>query len=243
MPNDLFSDVVARPSFVRTRRSPLVVVSLSAHVALVVGFVAASMVAPGALPFPTQAIAWWKPVPVKLVDIPLPPKPGPKDPRPNHSSSNRSAAPDAPLPVVTAPGHIAPYTESSSGIGRGRTVPTDDIGTLMGSGLTTAEPAPLPPAPKQPVRLHSGIRAPRKVVDVPPVYPELARRIRQEGIVILEATIDERGLVQNTSVLRSVPYLDQAAVDAVRQWRFEPARLNDQPLPVIMTITVRFTLS
>lgn len=244
MPNDLFNDVVARPSSVRTRRSPLVVVSLSAHVALVVGFVVASMVAPGALPFPTKVIAWWKPVPVQLVDIPLREERPPINRRSSDSPSTPSFASEAPLAPTTAPDRITPDTGGPGGIGVGESVRSGDIGALLGPGLTTIEPSPVaPPAPQQPVRLHSGIRAPRKVVDVPPVYPELARRIRQEGIVILEATIDERGLVQNTSVLRSVPYLDQAAVDSVRQWRFEPALLNDQPVPVIMTITVRFTLN
>jgi protein TonB len=93
-----------------------------------------------------------------------------------------------------------------------------------------------------PIPLHSGIKAPRKIVDVAPVYPALAQQVRKEGVVILETVIDANGGVESVRVLRSVPLLDQAAVDAVRQWRFTPATLNRQPVPVVMTVTVNFTL-
>ena len=65
---------------------------------------------------------------------------------------------------------------------------------------------------------------------------------RIEGIVILEATIGIDGQVVNARVLRSVPFLDKEALDAVRQWQFTPTLLNGVPVPVLMTVTVRFTL-
>jgi protein TonB len=61
--------------------------------------------------------------------------------------------------------------------------------------------------------------------------------------VIIEATIGPDGRVQDTRLLRSIPLLDQAAIDAVTQWEFTPTLLNGQPVPVIMTVTVQFTLS
>jgi periplasmic protein TonB len=63
-----------------------------------------------------------------------------------------------------------------------------------------------------------------------------------EGVVILEAVIDAQGRVASVRVLRSIALLDQAAVEAVRKWRFTPAFLNDEPVPVVMTVTVDFTL-
>ena len=63
-----------------------------------------------------------------------------------------------------------------------------------------------------------------------------------QGVVILEAVIDAKGAVASVRVLRSIPLLDQAAVDAVQQWRFTPALLNSEPVPVVMTVTVNFTL-
>ena len=97
-----------------------------------------------------------------------------------------------------------------------------------------------PPRPAAPVRVGGDVRAPVKLVDVRPVVPDAAVRAGVKGVVILELTIDQDGAVQEARVLRSVPMLDQAAVDAARQWRFEPTQLNGQPVPVIMTATVSF---
>ena len=60
--------------------------------------------------------------------------------------------------------------------------------------------------------------------------------------MILEATLDEHGNVDRLKVLRSVPLLDEAALQAVRRWRYTPTLLNGRPVPVLMTITVRFSL-
>ena len=87
-----------------------------------------------------------------------------------------------------------------------------------------------------------GIREPRIVSKVPPVYPVEAQAARVEGIVIIEAVIDVNGTVREARVLRSQPLLDAAAVNAVRQWQFTPTLLNGVPVEVIMTVTVNFTL-
>ena len=77
---------------------------------------------------------------------------------------------------------------------------------------------------------------------MPPVYPAIAQQARVQGVVIIEATIATDGSVTNARILRSVPLLDQAALDAVSQWMFTPTLLNGVPVPVIMTVTVQFTL-
>jgi protein TonB len=87
------------------------------------------------------------------------------------------------------------------------------------------------------------VQAPRRIATVPPVYPQAARMARIEGIVILEVVIGIDGRVTSSRVLRSVPMLDQAALDAVRQWVYTPALLNGTAVPVIMTLTVNFTLA
>jgi protein TonB len=94
-----------------------------------------------------------------------------------------------------------------------------------------------------PVRIGPKIDPPRKTRHIAPVYPAVARAARVEGVVILEATIDRHGRVANARVLCSIPLLDQAAVDAVREWQFSPTLLNGVPVPVIMTVTVNFTLT
>ncbi len=109
-------------------------------------------------------------------------------------------------------------------------------------------PPPPPPAaggypsPSAPVRVGGNIKPPTKIRDVRPIYPADAQAAGVTGVVIIEATIDPAGRVSDAKVLRSIPILDQAAIDAVRQWEFEPTLLNGAPVPVIMTVTVNFTL-
>jgi protein TonB len=113
---------------------------------------------------------------------------------------------------------------------------------VEGLGVAVVVAPPPPPPPSAPMRLHSGIKPPRKIADVPPAYPAIARSAHVQGVVILEAVIDAQGGVASLRVLRSIPLLDQAALDAVQQWRFTPALLNNQAVPVVMTVTVNFTL-
>lgn len=117
-------------------------------------------------------------------------------------------------------------------------------GISDGIGRTGGVIAPPPPPPTQPAPVRPGgnIREPRKIVDVPPVYPPLAIAAKKEGVVILEALLDENGHVDRVKVLRSEPLLDDAAVQAVRRWRYTPTLLNGVPVPVLMTVTVRFSL-
>jgi protein TonB len=74
------------------------------------------------------------------------------------------------------------------------------------------------------------------------VYPPVAQAARVQGVVILEAVIGPSGRVTDVKVLRSVPLLDDAAIEAVRQWVYTPTLLNGVPIPVIMTVTVNFTM-
>jgi TonB family protein len=92
-----------------------------------------------------------------------------------------------------------------------------------------------------PVRVGGNVKPPTKIKDVRPIYPQDALAAKMQGVVILEVTIDPQGLVSNARVLRGVQLLDQAAVDAVSQWEFEPTLVNGSQVPVIMTVTVNFT--
>jgi protein TonB len=90
------------------------------------------------------------------------------------------------------------------------------------------------------VRVGSNIKQPLKIADVKPVYPDEARAAGVQGVVILELRIGTDGSVADAKVLRSIPMLDQAALDAVRQWRYAPTLLNGEPVELIMTITINF---
>ena len=112
------------------------------------------------------------------------------------------------------------------------------VGSAMG-GMTGAPSQP-PPPPSAPVRVGGNIATPLKTVDAPPVTPDAARQAGVSGVVILEIVIGADGRVRDAKVLRSIPLLDQAAIDTARQWRYEPTLLNGAPVSVIMTVTVNF---
>ncbi len=96
--------------------------------------------------------------------------------------------------------------------------------------------------PQDAVRVGGSVRPPIKVRDVKPAYPEIARTARVQGVVICEVLVGPDGKVAEAKVLRSIPLLDEAALDAVRQWEFAVTLLNGSPVPVIMTVTVNFVL-
>ncbi|MFQ5744822.1 MAG: energy transducer TonB [Acidobacteriota bacterium] len=101
-----------------------------------------------------------------------------------------------------------------------------------------------PPVVDQgPMRVGGDVQAPEKILDVAPEYPELARRARLAGVVILEAVIDRQGNVKDVKILRGLGLgLDKAAVAAVSQWKYSPTYYNGRPVEVILTVTVQFQL-
>jgi TonB family protein len=92
------------------------------------------------------------------------------------------------------------------------------------------------------IRIGGDVAPPKKIHDVPPVYPQEARDNKITGIVIIDATIGTDGAVKDARILRGQPLLNQAALDAVTQWRFTPTLLNGAPVDVMMTVTVNFQL-
>ncbi len=104
-------------------------------------------------------------------------------------------------------------------------------------------PPPPPPAtPAQRVRVGGNVIAANLVSQVRPVYPQLAKQARVQGVVVLEAEISKEGTIENLRVLNGHPLLTQAAIDAVKQWRYKPTMLNGQPVTVVTTITVTFQM-
>ena len=76
-----------------------------------------------------------------------------------------------------------------------------------------------------------------------PIYPPAAAAARIRGLVMLEAFVGPDGRVTDTRVIRSIPALDQAAIDAVRQWRYSPTLVNGEAMAIVMTVSVLFTLA
>ena len=125
-------------------------------------------------------------------------------------------------------------TSAAGGVPGG--VPGGVVGGVVGRTTTSTLDA------TGAVRVGGNVKAPIKIKDVRPVYPPEAQSAKVTGIVIIEAKVGRDGSVEAAQVLRSIPMLDQAALDAVRQWVFTPTLLNGVPVPVIMTVTVSFAL-
>jgi TonB family protein len=92
------------------------------------------------------------------------------------------------------------------------------------------------------VRIGGDIKAPMKTRDVKPAYPPIAQDAQVQGVVILEILVDTTGKVADQRIVRSIPLLDQAALETVSQWEYTPTLLNGNPVPVLMTVTVNFSL-
>jgi protein TonB len=103
---------------------------------------------------------------------------------------------------------------------------------------------PKKPVSQAPTPVRVGILEPSKLIyKVSPVYPALASRAHVQGTVVLEAVVDEEGSVSTLKVLSGHPLLVDAALQAVKQWRYSPTVMNGEPVPVIATVTVIFRLN
>jgi protein TonB len=211
--------------------------SIAVHVAVVLVLVVIPLLAADVLPLvPATGETW-------MLATPLPSVPPPQPAAPRRVPALPVSDPS--LPPTVTPNGIAPET----GIEREVLPPSGgDFGHGVIHGVDESslpgrvvEELPPPPPPVTPVRL-SLLKQPVKLVDVRPEYPEAARQARIDGVVIIEAVIGAAGEVREARVLRSRPFLGEAALAAVRQWRYTPTTLNGVPVPVIITVTVTFSL-
>ncbi len=173
---------------------------------------------------------------------PVPPPPPPPPP----ASAREIAPPPPPPPPATSsrPGRMGPPPP-----------PPPPPATSSRPGQMPPPPPPPPPGIGASVsdvpdasfregalRVGGMIKPPVKLRHVAAAYPQEAQAQGVQGVVILEARIEADGTVSKTRILRSIPMLDDAAEEAVSQWQFTPTLLNGQPSPIVMTVTVNFTL-
>ena len=97
-------------------------------------------------------------------------------------------------------------------------------------------------APSKPLTISSGVAAGMLILKTPPIYPPIAKAARVSGTVELNATISKNGTIKDLRVVNGPAMLQQAAVDAVRNWRYKPYRLNNAPVEVDTTIKLVFSL-
>ena len=226
------------------RRSVVAAVSMFVHAIVLLVALTADLWRPTSdWPTPHSALAFTGEIspPIQLPDIALKPARS----RNAASTTSESASQQVDFAPIAAPDSVAPDTEHEITLDS-RPGPGVDLAVPDGGFARAPVPGPPPPDAQivqAPIRLHSGIRPPQRTTNVTPTYPAAARSAHIEGVVIIEATIDDHGNVVRTQLLRSIPLLDDAALAAVRQWKFSPTLLNSVAVPIVMTVAVNFTLA
>lgn len=190
-------------------------------------------------------------VPALAVALPPPPPPPPAA----APAAQRSEPVERFAPVTTpvemrvdeSPSHPASAaSETGSGSADGQIGGQDGgvrdgiIGSLVRDPVIEHQPAPR----VLPVRPGGGVSTPVNLLRVEPTYPELAKKIGAQGLVVIECVIATDGSVRDPKVVRGAhPLLDKAALEAVRQWKFAPGRMGERPVDVLFNLTVRFELA
>jgi len=151
-------------------------------------------------------------------------------------------APEEDIPVFNMSGIVGGV---AGGVAGG--IPGGVAGGVVGGILNDLNKvaAPPPPPPKKrapPKQIGGNVLKSKLIRQVEPEYPELARRARVQGIVILVVNVDEEGNVAEIQVTRGHPLLKDAAVAAVKQWKYSPTLLNGEPIQVTATVTVNFVM-
>jgi protein TonB len=137
---------------------------------------------------------------------------------------------EAPAPVTSSMGVIG-------GVG-----PAGSPGGVLGGVLASANSA-APRIEVKKLRVSAGVQASKLISQPKPNYPPIAKQARVQGQVVLQAVISKSGTIENLKVVSGHPMLTQSALDAVRNWRYQPTYLNGEPVEVETTINVNFSLT
>jgi len=234
------------------RKTASVALSLAFQCSLVAAMIVSPMIFTEGVPRVHNVVKSW------ILDPPPPPGPEPiarptghREPsgtilplRPGIVKETTSGPPTGISPIIGTESDAFPSAPQIGRNGPGGGIPG-------GTGLGIFVNFPDPVAPRAPEQRPQPIQRIRvttiensKIVFRPqPAYPAMARNVRVQGLVRLEAIISKTGLIENLRVVSGHPLLTQAALDAVRQWRYTPTVLNGEPVEVITTVDVNFTLN
>ena len=247
---NLFAEAILEKSSVRQKRHPLKwAASLGAHVAILFILILMPL-------YFSQGLNLQR-LNMTLLVAPLPPAAAPPPPPPAAAPRVERVIPKTFTPgKLTAPSYVpravvatpdaAPPAEAFAGMPGGVTggMPGGQIGGVLGGAMNgaaaPAAPAVAAEAPKGPVRIGGSVKPPRLLFGPAPVYPILAKQSRVQGIVVIEAIIDEHGNVVQEKVISGHPLLVEAALKAVSQRKYEATILDGQPTPVDLRVEITF---
>jgi protein TonB len=235
---EMFRDVVTH----RAKRRNSIVAPFASIPALIAAVFACWSLFNFALPMPVVEA-------INFVQVDVRPPTLPSAPAQRADSVKAATTTSPSVTPIAAPEGIkleAPrIVEVADNVSIGEIPGSESLPALLPS--VTADSKPVPPPPtgepaQKPIMVGGLVKAPTRINNIAVVYPAIARAAQVQGVVIVEATISAAGKVIDAKILRSIPLLDEAALDAVKQWEFTTPTLNGQPVPVIMTVTVNFTL-
>ncbi|HET6205924.1 MAG TPA: energy transducer TonB [Terracidiphilus sp.] len=224
---------------IKTRSRRWMFAALGLNGSILVALILVPLIYPAALP------SHFIPALLVVPAAPHPETPPPERPRaaaPHDFSEFNEGRITAPPRIPTAIRYVdrgeQPFTGPNVALDSGTGIPGGD-GSPFANGRNL--PIVRPPAP-------SSVRLPSKFVEgflihkSIPQYPAIAKSAGQQGTVILQAVISKSGTIENLQVLSGPPMLQQAAIDAVKTWRYRPYLLNEQPVEVETTVNVIFKL-
>lgn len=235
----------------KKKRFLVLPVSIGAHLVLVAVAVWASVWTVGVPEDPPNQFEVYQVTGTPGIPDPAPPPPPPPaettpaDSQPVQTTPIETVSPaivPLDIPVIDTP----PVSGGGTGPGEPGGEPRGEPGGVPG-GAPGGTPGGIPggggSSGDAPLVVGGAVKAPLTIHSVKPDYPRFARQARIEGTVIMRCVIDRQGRIRSAEVEKSVhPVLDEAALAAVRQWRFRPGKLNGQPVDVIFHLTVNFSL-
>jgi protein TonB len=239
----------------RTRKPVTLVIAVVAHVVTIGVLVLIPLLETQALPLPPVNMPLWVPrLELKFIELVPRQSQTPRQARPDVQTVTPFSAPQSipdKIAIIDEP-PIAPLGFiPSAGNANGNPF----FSTLLDPNSGLAGPPPSPPAPPSPAppppvpavkaspyRQGGKVQPASLIHQVNPVYPQIAQQTRVQGVIVMEAIISKEGSIESLRTVSGHPLLFQAAIDAVKQWKYRPATLNGEPVDVITTITVTFTL-
>lgn len=227
------------PSAPTRRRASVLPVSIAAHIAIIGAFLTAPLLGDIEFPPPNRPLNYA----YTSIELPPPPPVALKPPAPRQAQTTSPSKAPLEAPTEVKPESLAAFSSlTGEDIADPDGAPFGIVGGV-GRPVTALPPPPRALVERAPVKIGGQIQPPRRIVSVAPIYPPHAQAARIDGTVEIEALIGEDGKVRNATVVKGKPLLNEAALTAVRQWVFTPTRLNGEPVAVIMTVTVVFSLN
>ena len=222
-------------------------VSLLLHGALLAAFVLVPLLSDTQAPEPAIGLRAFFAEPGAMAPPPPPPPPPAAAPRSTapRVKPPQTLNPNAFVAPIVIPDEIAKPSMSFGEVGGVAGGVEGGVEGGVAGGIVGGLPSDVAPPPKpvsQVIRVGGDIRAPTRIVYVPPEYPLLASQAGVMGLVILEAHVGTDGRVKDATVLKSQPIFDDSAKAAVMQWRYQPLLLNGVAMEFVLSVTVRFAL-